>query len=510
MKVCLIRPPKLKIKNSSPVVSFPPLGVALLAAVLRENNVSVKVIDGACEEIKDNKFEYQDNNLNYNFSRELITVGLSEEQTLERIDSDVDVIGVSCMFSIDWISDRKLINSIAERFPMAKLIVGGESVTGMYDIVLKQCPGVDACILGEGEDAILEYLETLSNKSDYKNVKGIAFCDSDGSVVVTEKRKRKRDINSIPFPAWDLFPLHNYPKPISKENYDGITLPLLATRGCPFRCTFCTSPDMWGTRYFMRSPESVVAEMEYCMVNYGVECFDFFDLTAIINKRWIFEFTDILKEKNLNVKWRFPAGTRSEAIDAKVAKALIDTGCDIIIYAPESGSKRMLELIQKKVDLPRMLDSMRQTKSQGLRIFINMIIGMPGEKHSDLFKTCLFLIQCAKLGVNDIGLAKFRPYPGSQMFYDLVKENKVDLEKDDYFIESLFLVDSVLLYKVFNHHIKSRALYIFYYFLILATFYGAQIIFKPKNFLHVFKFGSMYRYKTNLIQDIKSLNFSFN
>jgi radical SAM superfamily enzyme YgiQ (UPF0313 family) len=260
----------------------------------------------------------------------------------------------------------------------------------------------------------------------------------------------------------------------------------------------------------MRSPESVVAEMEYCMTNFGVECFDFFDLTAIINKRWIFEFTDILKARKLNVKWRFPAGTRSEAIDAEVAKALIDTGCDIIIYAPESGSKRMLDLIQKRVDLPRMLDSMRQTKSQGLRIFINMIIGMPGEKHSDIFKTCWFLIKCAKLGVNDIGLAKFRPYPGSKMFNDLVKEDKVDLKKDDYFIESLFLVDSVLLYKVFNDLIKSRVLYIFYYFLILATFYGAQLVFNPKNFLHVFKFGSMYRYKTNLIQDIKSLNFSFN
>ena len=510
MKVCLIRPPKLKIQNSSPVVSFPPLGVALLAAVIRENNISVQVIDGACEEIKENIFEYSDDNLNYDFSRELITVGLSEKQILDRIDPDADVIGVSCMFSIDWISDRKLINAISDKFPKAKIIVGGESVTGMYEIVLKQCPKVDACFLGEGEDAIIEYLQLGAARENYNEIKGISFLNSQGEIVTTEKRKRKRDINSIPFPAWDLFPLHNYPKPISKENYDGITLPLLATRGCPFRCTFCTSPDMWGTRYFMRSPESVVAEMEYCMINFGVECFDFFDLTAIINKRWIFEFTDILKARKLNVKWRFPAGTRSEAIDAEVAKALIDTGCDIIIYAPESGSKRMLNLIQKRVDLPRMLDSMRQTKSQGLRIFINMIIGMPGEKHSDIFKTCWFLIKCAKLGVNDIGLAKFRPYPGSKMFYDLVKEDKVDLEKDDYFIESLFLVDSVLLYKVFNHHVKSRALYIFYYFLILATFYGAQLIFKPKNFVHVFKFGSMYRYKTNLIQDIKSLNFSFN
>ncbi len=505
MKVCLIRPPKLALESSSPVVSFPPLGLAIIAAVLKENNIAVHVIDAACQ--KPNKKNTLPNNIyksSKKLNRNLTTIGLSTKEIVNSIPKDVDIIGISCMFSSDWIYDRFLIKTIASAFKNSKLIAGGESITGMYKQILRQCPELNVCFLGESEDSIMEYVNAIKKNEPIEHIEGIAFQEN-GKIIKTPIKKRIREPDKLPFPAWEFFPLKNYPKPIEKENYNYITIPLLATRGCPYRCTFCTSPNMWGTKYIMRSPENVISEIEYIIEKFGIKCFDFFDLTAIINKRWILSFINLIKEKNIDIKWRFPAGTRSEAITAEVASELIENGCDVLIYAPETGSKRMLKIIKKRVQIKNMLQSMKSSKQKGLRVMINMIIGLPNEKHIDIFASCWFLIKCAKIGVNDVGLAKFRPYPGSELFNELEKENQINLSNDLYFIESLQLIDSIILTKVYNKNIPYKGVYIFYYFLMLASFYISQLIFHPKNFIHIFKYGSMYKYKTNLIQDIRQL-----
>ena len=255
----------------------------------------------------------------------------------------------------------------------------------------------------------------------------------------------------------------------------------------------------------MRSPESVAGEMEYVKSTFGVVNFEFFDLTAIIQKKWIIEFSNLLKERKLNVVWRFPAGTRSEAIDEEVIEALSSSGCEEIIYAPESGSERVLELIKKKVIIPKLMESMQLAKKHDMRVYINMIIGLPGERHIDIFKTCLFLMRCAKLGVNDVGLAKFRPYPGSALFDDLHKKGVFDLNSDEYFIDSLFVVDSIVLNKFYNTEIRSSKLYMLYYFLYLSSFYSFQFIFQFGNFKRIMNYGTMYRYGLNLKKDIIGL-----
>jgi anaerobic magnesium-protoporphyrin IX monomethyl ester cyclase len=496
------------IKGSSPVVSFPPLGLALIAASLKKDGHNIKVIDAAIGKLGQYA-EVDVSLINSTLPQDtaLVTSGLSFHEILKLIPNEVELIGFSCMFSIDWISDRQLINYISQNRPNAFLVAGGESASGMPNVFLEQCKGLSACVVGEGEDTILELAEKLKQKQDLIDVNGLVF-KRNGHIVRTPKRERLRKLDELPIPAWEDFPVASYPRPlISDDGVARITLPLIATRGCPYQCTFCTSPDMWGTRYFMRSPNSVVNEMGYLKSTFDVANFDFFDLTAIIQKKWVIEFSNLLKDKELNIKWRFPAGTRSEAIDEEVIKALSSSGCREIIYAPESGSDRMLELIKKKVNIPKMMESMELAKKYGMKVQINMIIGLPGEKHSDIFKTIWFLIRCAKLGVNDVGLAKFRPYPGSALFSDLLAQRKISLETDEYFIDSLFLVDSVLTNKYYNTEIKSGALYMVYYFAYLSSFYFSQLIFQTKNFFWVVKNGTMYRYRTNLIREIKERSF---
>jgi len=506
MKICLIRPPKLMIKNASSVVSFPPLGMALIAAVLKGEGHSVVVIDAA---IADNNqqvpFDSSSINTKLPPNTSLVTTGLSYTEVADLIPPDTDIIGFSCMFSIDWVSDRALINFIGKKMPDKILVAAGESASGMPDIFLKQCPDLTACVIGEGEETIIEFIAALKEGRSLETVNGLMYRAHDG-YIKTAKRERLRKLDLLPIPAWEEFPVTKYPRPIrNSDGTNGITLPLIATRGCPYRCTFCTSPDMWGTRYFLRSPESVVAEMEYLKSTFSAVNFDFFDLTAIIQKKWVVEFSNLLKERKLNITWRFPAGTRSEAIDEEVIEALSSSGCREIIYAPESGSERVLELIKKKVIIPKLMESMTLAKKHNMRIYINMIIGLPGEKHIDIFKTCLFLIRCAKLGVNDVGLAKFRPYPGSALFDDLHKQGIFDLNSDEYFIDSLFVVDSILLNKFYNREIKSSILYMVYYFLYLSSFYAAQFIFQFSNFKIILNNGTMYRYGLNLKKDIIGL-----
>ncbi len=112
---------------------------------------------------------------------------------------------------------------------------------------------------------------------------------------------------------------------------------MLATRGCPYSCTFCSSPDMWTTRYYARSPASVVDEIADYVERYGISNVDFEDLTAFINRDWILAFCAELVRRDLHISYQLPSGTRSEALDAEVLAPLWRSGCRNLTYAPESG-----------------------------------------------------------------------------------------------------------------------------------------------------------------------------
>ena len=135
----------------------------------------------------------------------------------------------------------------------------------------------------------------------------------------------------------------------------GRNMPMLASRGCPYKCTFCSNPQMWGNLWNVRSAADVVAEMKHYKTKYDVDSFSFYDLTAIVRRSWILEFTELLIKEDLRVTWLLPSGTRSEAMDAEVVRNLKRSGCLTLNFAPESGSPRMLERIKKQIDLEKML-----------------------------------------------------------------------------------------------------------------------------------------------------------
>ena len=146
------------------------------------------------------------------------------------------------------------------------------------------------------------------------------------------------------------FPLENY----FQEGHGfgvnlGRTMPIIASRGCPYQCTFCSNPQMWTTRYVLRNVDDVIEEVKHYIEKYDITAVQLYDLTAIVKKRWILEFLQKLIDNNINIQWDFPSGTRSEILDEDVLALLKKTGTSYLCYAPESGSTRMLKLIKKKM-----------------------------------------------------------------------------------------------------------------------------------------------------------------
>ena len=241
------------------------------------------------------------------------------------------------------------------------IVLGGEHATAVPELCLEDAPALHACALGEGEETVVELLEACVGRTALADVAGIVFRTPDGPRR-TAPRARIRDVDRIPAPRWDLTPIERYLDGGFSFGVDrGRTMPLLATRGCPYRCTFCSSPRMWTTRYTTRAPALVVDEIEDYVHRYRVENIDFYDLTAIVKRDWILEFCRLLDARGLRITWQLPSGTRSEALDEPVLRAMYRSGCRNVSYAPESGSERTLEAIKKKVQAraPRSLDAHR-------------------------------------------------------------------------------------------------------------------------------------------------------
>jgi radical SAM superfamily enzyme YgiQ (UPF0313 family) len=405
------------------------MGLAYVAAGLLSAGHEVRIVDPTGEAI--DRFTPVDG------SPLTLRRGLSDDEILERIDG-ADVIGFSLMFSQDWLVARALIAKVRARFPDSVLVAGGEHFTAEPVGALEGAPALDYVLVGEGDRVMGELLEFLDGRRALEAVPGVYFREqgrAGGPVRRSGAMARIQEIDRLAWPAWDLVPLENYLSGHHGWGVDrGRSMPINATRGCPYQCTFCSSPTMWTTRWLARDPADVVAEMQHYVTKYRAANFDFQDLTAIIKKSWIVEFCQRLLAANLRITWQLPTGTRSEALDAEVLPLLVASGCTNITYAPESGNPATLHRIKKKVQLDRMLRSMRAAVRAGCNVKANFVFGFPGETYRDLFGSFGFLAKLAIIGVHDISIPPFRPYPGSELFRELqakgVLPNPLD---DDYY-----------------------------------------------------------------------------
>ena len=424
-KVQILRPFAVISRKSYSAPITLPIGPAYLAATLEKAGYPVEIIDA----IGENIYQIVRSQCgHYNLQ------GLCTDEIVARITPQTRVLGISIMFSQEWLEHRSLIRAIRRAFPDLIIVVGGEHPTALPEYVLRDCPEIDYLVAGEGELTFLELVHGLIHGREIRDVPGVCFIDEAGGFVTTGLSRRIMDIDNLPAPAWHRCNVENY----FIDNWTmgiamGRNMPIIATRGCPYQCTFCSNPTMWTTRYKMRDVSEVVNEIEFLINHYNANSIEFFDLTAIVKKEWILSFCKELKRRHVDIAWQLPSGTRSEALDRETLKAICDAGCRFLVYAPESGCEETLAAVRKKIKLAHLTSSIRDAISIGHTVKVNFILGFPHERFRQMIKTVAYALKLARLGVEDCNISAFSPYPGSELFRDLVADGSVPALNDAYF-----------------------------------------------------------------------------
>ncbi|MBI5428076.1 MAG: B12-binding domain-containing radical SAM protein [Nitrospinae bacterium] len=475
MKICLIEPSKfVSLTNFVSTISMPPIGLAYIAAAARKANHRVSVVDGPGSAPR-----------SY-FSFQGVTVrGLANAEIIKRIPKDVEAIGFGCMFSSNWVYVRELIKDVRKAFPKVFMVLGGEHGTGFPEFSMKQAP-LDAVVMGEGEETIIQLLDSVEKGLPLEQVPGIAFRDKAGAVRVNARRARIKNIDSIAWPAWDLFDIETYNRVNQPHGASqGKFMPMLATRGCPFSCTFCTSPNMWTTQWIPRDPKNVVDEMQSYQKKYGTSDFQFEDLTAIVQRKWIGDFCDEIISREMRITFQMPSGTRSESIDYEIAQKLKAAGCHEFAFAPESGDPGVLKAIRKKVRLPSMFESARAAMKANINVGCFFIIGFPEDDYGSVLKTYAAIAKCAWLGFTNVNLNAYSPQPNTESFRALVK-NGVIADLNDGYLLSLFTFQD---YGAKKTSYNPRFGHLELSFLVIlgtAIFYGIFFLRKPYRIVQLF------------------------
>ncbi|MBL6933156.1 MAG: B12-binding domain-containing radical SAM protein [Rhodospirillales bacterium] len=475
LNVALVRPPIFFKRHGLANEATPCLGLAYISGYLKKYGYSPVFIDGIAEAL--NKVWEPE------MYPEFLCQGLTFDEVIRRIPNQTDVICVTAMFSGEWPFVRDLINQIREQFPDAVIIAGGEHITALPDYCLKDCNGLDVCVLGEGEHKCYEILEVISNEGAYGDIAGIGYLNEAGEYVQTSTSlPRIRDIDSIPWPDWPEGYLEKFwaaGKSFGPQS--ARDMPMMFSRGCPYQCTFCSNPNMWTTRYILRDIDDVLAEVKSYIKDYNITAVQLYDLTAITKKRWIKEFLSELKRQDIKVQWDFPSGTRSEILDEETLSNLKDAGTNYLCFAPESGSPNMLEKLKKRIDLNKMTDAMKIAKKLGLVVRANTIIGFPGEKRRDTMRTLFYGVKLSIMGVDELQPYIFMPYPGSELFGKLAAEGKIDVN-DDYFFSLSGLNSDLLSFSplTFNEQMGPRELALYRLLFTMLT-YGLSYLLYPSR-----------------------------
>jgi radical SAM superfamily enzyme YgiQ (UPF0313 family) len=479
-RVCLIRPNVVIFpKSLSWYGPVPPIGLAYIAATLRDAGHHVDVIDSAGAAIE----QYEDFETPVGTLRR---VGLSVPEIVDRIDPATDVVGITNMFVHEWPHIRELAERVRERLPHVTIIVGGDNATAFWPWMFEETDAIDHCVLGEGEATTLELVGRVADGESVTGLQGVATrgVGEERASDTGLSARRTKQLSEVPRPAWDLFPLDEY---FRYADFFGVnrgrSLPILATRGCPYQCSFCSSPQMWTTRYVVREPEDVADEIADYVERYGLRNVNFADLTAITKRKWTLRFCDALEARVPGITWQLPVGTRAEALDREVLQRLHDTGCRNVAYAPEAGGDRMLEIYDKRVSIPHILESLGHAHDVGLVTKVNIIIGHPEERWSDVWKSLVFLVKAARAGADDAAVMMFGPYPGSADFHKLVDTGKVTID-DTYNYVALSWASSV--HASYNDRMSARQLRATQLALLL-TFYGSGLLLHPSRVITYLK-----------------------
>ncbi len=395
MRVLLALPPDIHDLEIYRVIGFnaPPLGLASIAAVLEEGGHEVRILDTP-------------------------TLRMSTDEFMREVRAwGPDVIGISIQTPM---APRAYgtIKLLKEEMPDVPIVVGGTHPTFMYEEALSH--GADVVVRFEGEYTMLELVNVIEreglNREALRGVKGIAFKGVDGDVIVTERRPYISNLDELPWPARHLLPMDRYTvfgKPIKVAH-------VMASRGCPYGCAYCSTSYFWGRRIRFRSAKNVADEIEHLISRYGARNIVFTDDELTVNRGFVYGLVKEIKERGLDVT--FACGSRVDHVDRDYLKFLYSNGFTTLYFGVESASQYTLDRIGKGIKVEQAVKVFRWVKEIGGFATGSFILGFPWETVDDMKRTVELAI---KLDPNYAQFTVLTPYPGTPIYEYALKNNLI-------------------------------------------------------------------------------------
>jgi len=385
-----------------------PFGLAYVAACLLEAGHKVTVVD----------MEGDD---------------LSVSEAVKRVlDSSPRVVAFGGMVT-RFRFVKQLAGRLRQELPGVFMLAGNSGATTVPGIYLKSC-GLDCVVLGEGEITSVELMKSLEEGSDWHSVPGVAWLDDKGSMKTSQPRDMILDLDSIPWPAWDLFPVENYVSSLDHRQNKVRHMEVLASRGCPFNCVYCYR--IYGRNVRRRSPESIVAELKELVNRYDIRYSGFPDDLFTSDRDFVMKICDLMKKELPDLSWSCLG--RVNTVDREMLLSMKDAGCDWISYGIESGCDDMLKRMKRGVTAQQCLDAIKLTESVGIHADGSFIIGMFGETRDSVARTVEF---CRQADIT-APMLFVTPYPGTAIYNMAIEQGRIpDVEK---FLTQMNSADSLL------------------------------------------------------------------
>ncbi len=383
MRISLIGP-----KWNQMINSYPPLGLAYLAAIAEQDGHEVRIHDFG-----------------------LYPKRSVEEDVKEIVDYKPDLVAFTSM-TTSYHNVEQTAALVKEALGVP-IIIGGPHATSLPEYTL-QNSSFDFLAYGEGEYIWQEFLRAYETGDDrWDRIPGLWY-KVDGQIVNGGSRPPIEDLDALPFPSRHLFDLEKYPL-YAPDGRPMITM--LTSRGCPYACSFCFK-GIVGRSYHQRSPENIVAELRQVMDRYGIRNFYFIDDLFTIDVRRLEAILDHFIAQNLGVRWRCLA--RVDRVTPALLKKMYRAGCRQIHYGIESGNPEILKATAKHINLDQVRQAVKWTEEAGIRSKGYFILGLPGDTEETIEQTIEF---AASLDLTEAMFSIATPFPGTRLWEELVRKN---------------------------------------------------------------------------------------
>ncbi|MFC2037180.1 B12-binding domain-containing radical SAM protein [Chloroflexota bacterium] len=388
-----------------------PLGLLYLAATARDAGYRVSIFDAM-----------------FQASDEAFVAALEREQP--------KVVGIGVLATVRTAALR--LADLAHRHG-AMVVVGGADPTGRPESYLRrQSNGsqpVDMAVVGEGEQTLLELLPLLlngeRNDEPLQKIAGLAYLDADDHFVSTAARRHCADLESLALPARDLIDVEAYRQAWHRRH--GIfSLSLIATRGCPYGCTWCQK-SVFGRSFRPRSPQAVAEEMRLIKEQYRPDQLRIVDDVMGIDREWVRAWHTAVLARDAVVP--FECLSRVDLMDEEMVRLLQEAGCIRIAFGAESGSQKVLDAMNKGTTVEQIRRTAKLCRRHDIETYFYIMVGYPGEEWVDIRKTVDLLKEARP---DQFSSTIAYPLPGTE-FYDEVKHRLLDAPDWDYTAENRLL-----------------------------------------------------------------------